>query len=97
MALSKKIKVEGTQYIEMNSQRFPNGTNSIDADAYIRVSAVFAKKPTSFIDIEIKVGDIAFIEHHRFYADLTSGSGNHIKQAYLYLKTLPEFAGAIDC
>ena len=97
MALSKKIKVEGAQYIEMNSQRFPNGTNSIDADAYIRVSAVFAKKPTSVIDVEIKIGDIAFIENYRFEADLANGAENHIKQAYVYLKTLPRFAGSVDC
>ena len=97
MALSKKIKVEGAQYIEMNSQRFPNGTNSIYPEAYIRVSAVFAKKPTSVIDVEIKIGDIALIEQHKFEADLSDNAENHIRQAYKYLKTLPKFDGAVDC
>ena len=32
-----------------------------------------------------------------YQADLSLDGPNPIKQAYLHLKTLPEFSGAVDC
>jgi hypothetical protein len=97
MALSKKIIVQGTQYIETATGKLPVGETSVEMDAYIRVNDVIAKKPVSFIDVEIKTGDVGRMEQHQFEADLSDNAENHIKQAYKYLKTLPEFAGAVDC
>lgn len=34
---------------------------------------------------------------HEFTPSIEDGAKNFVAQAYLYLKTLPEFAGAIDC
>lgn len=97
MALSKKITVQGTQYIETATGKLPVGKTSVEMDAYIRVNNVIAKKPVSFIDVEIKTGDVGRMEQYQFEADLSDSAENHIKQAYKYLKTLPEFAGAVDC
>jgi hypothetical protein len=97
MALSKKIIVSGTEYIETPTGKLPVGQKSIEMNAYIRVNSVIAKKPVSFIDVEIKTGDVGRMEQRQFEADLEENAENHIRQAYKYLKTLPEFAGAIDC
>jgi hypothetical protein len=35
--------------------------------------------------------------HYAFVPSVSDGSANFIKQAYEYLKTLPEFTGALDC
>jgi hypothetical protein len=96
MALSKKITIQGTQYIETPTGKLPVGETSIEVDAYIRVNNVIAKKPLSFIDVETKTGDVGRMETYSFEADLSDGAKNHIKQAYEHLKTLPEFAGAAD-
>jgi hypothetical protein len=37
------------------------------------------------------------ISQRQYVCPLDLDGPNHIKQAYLYLKTLPEFANAIDC
>lgn len=97
MALSKKITVQGTQYIETPTGKLPVGETSVEMDAYIRVNNVIAKKPVSFIDVEVKTGDVGRMEQYQFEADLSAGAENHIRQAYKHLKTLPEFENAVDC
>jgi hypothetical protein len=65
-------------------------------NAYIKVGNVVGNK--SFIEFEVLFSEnSAFIkkESHTFTPDMQGG--NFIAQAYEHLKTLPEFAGAIDC
>ena len=68
------------------------------ANAYIKVASVIAD--TQIISSIVHTytqssGLIATSQTYQFKHDLEGP--NPIKQAYLYLKTLPEFADAIDC
>lgn len=67
-------------------------------DLYVKVASVYATKDevqasvTAFTESD---GNALFTEVYVFPLDLEGE--NPIKQAYLHLKTLPEFEGAEDC
>lgn len=65
---------------------------------YIKVSTVTGNKESMTAAIEYKDGangPILETKNIRFPVNLDGQ--NSIKQAYEYLKTLPEFANSIDC
>ena len=67
-------------------------------NAYIRVELVSATKTCCFVTYKIfreKAGQ----ELQQKFTDFNVNfdGPNPIKQAYLHLKTLPEFADAVDC
>lgn len=68
------------------------------ANCYIKIGSVLSMKEYSTITYLIykeKDGDLLQQNVINFALDFEGP--NPIKQAYLYLKTLPEFADAIDC
>lgn len=68
-------------------------------NAYIKVYKVQATKDAAVATVLIfreKDGDFLSDKFVEFSPELDPGE-NHIKQAYEYLKTLPEFADATDC
>lgn len=71
---------------------------SVFPDAYIQVAQVSATKQTctvSYLILRKQKGQKLEERFSSFPHDLEGP--NPIKQAYLHLKTLPEFADAIDC
>jgi len=67
-------------------------------DAYIKVGNINGTKNWFSFTVEIK-GNAeapAVMEETHSFAPSMDG-GNFVKQAYDYLKTLPEYAGAEDC
>ena len=72
---------------------------SIDLLAYIRVECVFVTK--NLVRAEVRshhnTGDGETICINQYVFQLKETLVNPIKQAYEYLKTLPEFANATDC
>jgi len=65
------------------------------SDVYIKVGSVVVDKDSIMAKVSF-TKDIKLTERsYSFPADLDGP--NFIKQAYEYLKTLPEFANAIDC
>lgn len=86
MALSKKIT------------KMDNFGKEVELDCYIKVSEVSATKVESVASVAFMDGAdgrLYFSDMHKFQIDLQGG--NPIEQAYMYLKTLPEFSGATDC
>jgi hypothetical protein len=68
------------------------------ANCYIKVSSVLSTKEYSTITYSIYQQKDGFLLQQsviNFTLDLDGY--NPIKQAYFHLKTLPEFANAIDC
>lgn len=83
MALKKDIVIKGVPV----------------AGAYIRVRGFTGNKNgvTAFIDYKASADqEFSFHESHvNFELDLNGG--NPVEQAYVFMKTLPEFADAEDC
>ena len=67
-------------------------------DAYIKIIRFDGDKSS----LTVGVGYFASPEHEMLYSDALAvpyaiDGSNPIQQAYEYLKTLPEFADAVDC
>lgn len=68
-------------------------------NAYIKVSSVAGGKENMAAEVHYlkdnASGDLIKVENYNFEPDIDGD--NFIKQAYHYLKTLPEFSDATDC
>jgi hypothetical protein len=97
MALKKNISLDGQKYIAILDATFPLGASTHTFDAIIHVIDVSAKKPNSIATVEFKDADgVSFQRQYIFETDVSDSAPNSIRQAYLHLKTLPEFQGAED-
>lgn len=88
MALSKTVK-----------QTKPGFSGELLAEnAYIKVESISGDKSSVSALVTFKAGDV-FIDRktYTFEPAVSDAAKNFIAQAYEYLKTLPEFAGAKDC
>jgi hypothetical protein len=75
-------------------------------NAYHRISEVSGSKTQIRIDVLAYASQdkytnggtpIDIAKSYSFVPDIADNAPNFIKQGYLYLKTLPEFANAEDC
>lgn len=65
---------------------------------YVKVNALHGNKNSLRIDVNVhKTEGGVILDQHQFYFSPMLDGKNFIAQAYDYLKTLPEFAGATDC
>lgn len=68
-------------------------------NTYIKVTSVSATKDTANACVSTYTADKSTVisqAQYTFTPSVAEGSANFIKQAYEYLKTLPDFAGATD-
>lgn len=73
-------------------------------NAYIRVDRLGGNKNNLDIKVSVYVSDqtqnegYPWVEQYTysFAPSVETGAENFVKQAYLYLKTLPEFSDAVD-
>lgn len=98
MALSKKINLEGNSVIETTSGLVNAGVQTISFLAYIKVCEIFGNKEKLTATVSFKGENLVqFNKQYDVPMSVNDGSSNFIAQVYDYLKTLPEFSGAIDC
>jgi hydroxymethylpyrimidine/phosphomethylpyrimidine kinase len=99
MAIKKALVIKGMGYVAFENKYFEMGESSVTTTPlYIKVESVTGSKNkaqafTSFTD-ELK--NQQMFEKSFVFTPNMDGA-NFIAQAYEYLKTLPEFAGAEDC
>jgi hypothetical protein len=67
-------------------------------DAYWKIVKFSGNKTRCDLTVDVyKEQNNGFIESQSFSFEPSMNGGNFIKQGYEHLKTLPEFAGAVDC
>jgi hypothetical protein len=97
MALKKIIEVEGESYIQSSVGTVQTGIEKATFAAVCKIASISGNKTKLNVNVS-HIGDVAsFDRSYSFEPSVAEGSENFIKQAYLYLKTLPEFFGAEDC
>jgi hypothetical protein len=64
--------------------------------AYWKIDRIVGNKNGIHIEIQCLVNNVAYKQEDHYFVPTLDGK-NFIAQAYDYLKTLPEFAEAIDC
>lgn len=95
MALKHQFKVSGELTLRSNQIGSINlGSNSQELNAIIKVHSVNGTKEKATADVRFIVGNNSFAKPYNFTPKMDGD--NFIKQAYLHLKTLPEFNGAQD-
>lgn len=78
--------------------------SGIKANSYARIDSLSGSKTSIRFTLNYYLSQEAFKdmytylqqETHTFTPSVAKGSENFIKQAYLYIKSLPEFQGSID-
>ena len=74
------------------------GDDVVFNNSYIKISALYGDKNSLRIEVNVhKTENGAILDRQQYYFSPTLEGKNFIAQAYDYLKTLPEFAGAMDC
>lgn len=97
MALRKIIEVEGKVVVQTTIGDIENGIQRVSFSAYIKVINIIGNKNEIQATVNFK-GDIEqFTKIYTVPVSVENGSSNFIAQVYTHLKTLPEFAGAVDC
>jgi hypothetical protein len=88
MALQKDMELENNF-----------GEKSFIKNCYIKVEAVRVSKARCFATVAIfkEDKDWRLVSNEiAFDGDFSESSSNNIRQAYVYIKTLPEYSNAID-
>jgi hypothetical protein len=90
--------------LEIDLKHTPIGFSSpaILRNAYVRIDSINGTKNKLFMTVGFynKANDLMIVAYqnlYEFYPNVNDDSQNFIKQGYEHLKTLPEFAVAIDC
>jgi len=74
------------------------GDDVVFNDAYIKIIALSGNKESMRIEVcTHKNADSLALYCQQYYFVPDLSGNNFIAQGYVHLKTLPEFAGAIDC
>ena len=97
MALRKIIETEGKSIIQTSMGRIENGTQRISFSAYVKVIEINGDKNQITASVNFKGDSQQFSNQYLVPVSTEVGSPNFIAQVYAYLKTLPEFIGAVDC
>jgi len=96
MALTKTYRVAGTETVSTEFGVVSSKDVTVNlSNAYIKVESVSGDKNNVTATVTTKIGSNIKTKFYQFKPNL-DGS-NFIKQAYEHLKTLPEFADAVDC
>jgi len=97
MALRKTIEAEGKVFIQTPTVSIENGNQRVSFSAYVKVISISGDKNEVNAIVHF-AGDVAqFTKQYQVPVSVEANAPNFIAQAYEHLKTLPEFAGAIDC
>jgi hypothetical protein len=99
MALSRKTNITGDKFVSIDGLFVSTG-ETLDAEwnTYVKVDSVQGSKDAASMVVSFKNTNTGEVFSHKSYKFIPAmDSKNFIAQAYEHLKTLPEFAGAIDC
>jgi hypothetical protein len=96
MALKKNITIDGNVLFVTAAGTIDRGVEQVELkDCYIKVEGVSASKEIASASVSLTKDALSIARAYEFVP--TMDGGNFIAQAYEHLKTLPEFADAVDC
>lgn len=97
MALKKIINLSGSAFIDTEFGRVITGQTNVQFSAYIKVTTVTGNKTEAMATVEFRDDVNSLTKQYNIPVSVLENAKNFIAQAYEHLKTLPDFAGAIDC
>ncbi|NBU32883.1 MAG: hypothetical protein EBS36_06940 [Actinobacteria bacterium] len=97
MALRKIFTIEGEGFVQTSGGQINIGNQKAVFTAYCKITKIISDKLTGYVTLECVGETYRIINNYSVEFSVADGAENFIRQAYLHLKTLPEFAGAEDC
>ena len=97
MALRKIIEIQGDAFISTPDGSVKIGTQKMAFTAYCKIVSLNGDKQRGQVVIECKADNYTATKQASVPFSVADDAPNFIKQAYLHLKTLPEWADATDC
>lgn len=101
MAITKNILIKVEYMTSLNVSVGKVITQPLHIErAYIKVLQISGDKSNVHFEVGVyeteDKNNLVFTKNYNFIPSVQPGSENFIQQAYEYLKTLPEYADAID-
>lgn len=97
MALRKIITIEGEAFVETPSGKISLGKQKTAFTAYCKIVNLSGDKVDGRVTVECVGDNCKTVNQYFVEFSVEDGAPNFIKQAYIHLKTLPDFAEATDC
>lgn len=97
MAIRKIIEAEGKSIVQTSIGNIENGVQKVSFSAYVKVVSVNGNKNQITANVNFKGETQQFYKQYEIPVSVETNAQNFIAQVYVYLKTLPEFAGCEDC
>jgi len=97
MALSVTMTTLGTTRIETSFGSISRNDETVVITAVARIVNIDGNKEHVIAKVEFVNSDMQFVRQFVVPVSVADDAPNFIRQAYLHLKTLPEFLNATDC
>jgi hypothetical protein len=97
MAFKQTLSFDCEVFLKSSFGNIQNGTQQFTAPFYINIECVVGDKESIKAIVKFSCDSNVFHKQYQIPVSVGSESKNFIAQAYEHLKTLPEFADAIDC
>jgi hypothetical protein len=91
------MDMTGPLRLETPMGSIDQGTSTVPVHAVAHVVSINGNKSNVVAEVAIEGDGIRGIRFVNIPVSVADGAPNFIAQAYLHLKSLPEFAGATDC
>jgi len=97
MALRKIIQVEGEAFVSTSFGQVSIGPQKTAFSAYCKIIHLTCNKSTGQATVQCADENCKTTFQYSIPLSVEDNAPNFVKQAYLHLKTMPEWADAIDC
>jgi hypothetical protein len=97
MALKQTLSFDCDVFLKSSFGDIQNGKQRFTAPFYIKIEYVVGDKESIKAIVKFSYESNAFHKQYQIPVSVGSEAKNFIAQSYEYLKTLPEFADAVDC
>jgi hypothetical protein len=97
MALKQIVTYKGKLVLSSKIGSIDKGDAEEALSMYIKIKAIEGGKESMTAIVEFSNEKLTYMSRYQCPVSVEDNAPNNIKQAYQHLKTLPEFADAIDC
>ena len=97
MALRKIIQVEGEAFLKSADNVVSLGAQKTAFSAYCKIVNITGDKERGRVTVECKADQYKINKQYSVEFSTSDDAPNFIKQAYIQLKKMPEWADATDC
>ena len=97
MALRKIIQIDGQAFIKTSFGQVSLGPQKTAFTAYCKITNINGDKTAGNVTLECKDDNYLILKQFEVPFSVEENAPNFVKQAYLHIKSLPDWKDAVDC